>query len=142
MMPLRSLLFSGNGRLEACLVQDFAHISIGDTGPHVQLIHDALRAIDGLDVASDEIANMQYGRTTAAAVLAYKRKRKIINRNYQSTEDDIVGKMTIKSMDDELFRLQSQPSQTDKRFGTCNNNEPPLVVQLTPPAPPIGGKIG
>ena len=87
-MPFRSLLFSGNRRLEACLVQDSAHISIGDTGPHVQLIHDALRAIDGLDVASDEIANMQYGRTTAAAVLAYKKKRKIINRSYQSTEDD------------------------------------------------------
>ncbi|MCY2978476.1 MAG: hypothetical protein NTU79_07405 [Planctomycetota bacterium] len=40
---------------------------------------------------------------TAAAVLAYKTKRKIINRDYQMTADNIVGKMTMASLDREML---------------------------------------
>ena len=37
-----------------------------------------------------------------AAVLAFKKKRKIINRAYAQQGDDIVGKMTIKALDDDM----------------------------------------
>ena len=42
---------------------------------------------------------------TAAAVVAYKRTRKIINYKYQTEADDIVGKMTIAALDRELLGL-------------------------------------
>jgi hypothetical protein len=107
-MALRSLLFSGNARLNSCLVNDSAHVVVGDQGDHVTLIQDALRAIDALDVADGEVEARLYGPTTAAAVLAYKKKRKIINQSYQSKEDSIVGKMTIKSLDGDLALIEGK----------------------------------
>jgi hypothetical protein len=41
--------------------------------------------------------------------LRYKTSRQIINRAYQSTPDNIVGKMTIKSLDTELLARQDRP---------------------------------
>jgi peptidoglycan hydrolase-like protein with peptidoglycan-binding domain len=107
-MALRSLLFSGNARLNSCLVHDSAHVVVGDQGDHVILIQDALRAIDALDVADGDVEARLYGSTTAAAVLAYKKKRKIVNQSYQSKEDSIVGKMTIKALDDDLVLIQGK----------------------------------
>src|SRR5690348_12241104 len=98
-MPLNSLLFAGDPRLEKCLISDPAHVQLGDAGEFVTLIQDALRAMDQLEIDPAEIEQKRYGRSTAAAVLAYKRKRGIINRSYQSAADNIVGKMTIKSLD-------------------------------------------
>jgi len=99
-MPLKSKLFSGDPRLEDCAVRDAAHVQRGDRGPFVALIQDALNLLDKAGLTSDGI----YGKDTAAAVLSYKQKRSIINRSYQTKADDIVGKMTIASMDDELSR--------------------------------------
>ena len=48
------------------------------------------------------LASSSYGPSTKAAVLAYKTRRQIINRSYQSTPDAIVGKMTIASLDAEV----------------------------------------
>jgi hypothetical protein len=45
---------------------------------------------------------MTYGPGTATAVLAYKTARGIINPAFQAQPDNIVGKMTIRRMDDEL----------------------------------------
>lgn len=101
-MPLKSLIFAGNDRLQACLVNDAAHITPGSTGEHVQLIQLALGLVDGWQIDEIEFESMLYGETTTAAVLAYKRKRKIINHNYQQTEDNIVGKMTIESLDTDM----------------------------------------
>lgn len=42
-------------------------------------------------------------------MLAYKRKRKIINYAYQQTEDNIVGKMTIKRLDEDLAIAEEAP---------------------------------
>ena len=39
----------------------------------------------------------------AAAVLAYKKKRNIINWSYQQQADNIVGKMTIAALDAEIW---------------------------------------
>ena len=101
-MPLRSKLFRGDPKLEACLVNDSAHIITGAVGPHVSKIHTALFATDGADVAAAELQAARYGPSTAAAVLAFKRKRDIVNRSYQTQADDIVGKMTIAALDGEM----------------------------------------
>ena len=110
-MALVSKLFSGDPRLEACLVSDPAHVTPGSVGDFVGKIQQAL-IVMGLGVISaDEIAAQRYGNTTAAAVLEYKRERKIINFSYQKTADNIVGKMTIAKLDEEMaaFEKKNQP---------------------------------
>jgi hypothetical protein len=101
-MALRSEIFSGDPKLESAAVHDGAHILPGSSGPHIEKIQVALMLLDSASIASRELAADLYGETTAAAVLAYKRKRNIINRSYQSTADNIVGKMTITSLDSEM----------------------------------------
>jgi peptidoglycan hydrolase-like protein with peptidoglycan-binding domain len=93
LMALLSTLFRGDALLEAALVSDPAHITPGARGPHVTKIQQALNTLDDADIIEDAV----YGRATADAVLAYKRKRNIINRRYQTQADNIVGKMTIPS---------------------------------------------
>lgn len=66
---------------------------------HVLLIQEALMMLDNARIDTAELESLQYGQSTAAATLAYKRKRNIVNRAYQMTADDIVGKMTIDSLD-------------------------------------------
>jgi hypothetical protein len=95
-------LFRGVPALEACLVRDSAHVTPGTVGPHVPKIQKALLMIDRVVVDADEVEDMRYGDSTAAAVLAYKSKRNIINQSYQSRADNIVGKMTIRALDKEV----------------------------------------
>jgi hypothetical protein len=109
-MPLKSYLFADSERLNACLVHDQAHVKLGDSGDYVEDIQIALQHIDGLVIDKIELGSRRYGPSTAAAVLAYKKKRKIINRAYESTEDDIVGKMTIASLDAEMVARQKPPT--------------------------------
>jgi len=108
-MPLESKLFKGDPALAACHVQDSAHITSGAVGPHVGKIHTALFILDNYSVARDELRTQRYGESTAAGVLAYKRKRNIINLSYQTQADNIVGKMTVAAMDAELFRKEHAP---------------------------------
>src|SRR3954454_13771099 len=98
-MPLLSKLLKDNPRLQACLTSDPAHVTPGSKGPHVHLIQLALMIIDRLPISAGEYNAQQCGPTTAAAVLSYKTDRGVINRNYQTTADNIVGKMTIASLD-------------------------------------------
>src|SRR3954470_16686544 len=105
-MPLQSQLFTGDSALEACLTQDARHITKGAAGRHVSKIQQALQTLDSARIAPEELAAGRYGQSTAAAVLAYKTRRRIINRAYQATPDDIVGKMTIASLDNELVAKQ------------------------------------
>ena len=102
-MPLRSKLFRGAPKLEACLVSDPAHVTPGASGPHVAKIHTALFLVDGAAAASAELERQHYGPATTAAVLAFKRKRHIINYSYQTKADNIVGKMTIAALDAEVL---------------------------------------
>jgi hypothetical protein len=104
-MPLVSLLLRDEPRLQACLVADTAHVVPGTAGRHVGLIHKVLLVLDKADISASELRSSLYGPTTTAAVLAYKRKRNIVNRAYQTTADNIVGKMTIAKMDNELVLL-------------------------------------
>ena len=52
---------------------------------------------------------MRYGPSTADVVLAYKRKRNIINYSYQTTADNIVGKMTMAALDKEMLAREINP---------------------------------
>lgn len=118
-MPLKSFLFKGNARLEKCLVSHAAHVKPGDSGPHVRDIQIALECLDELIIAPSEQEAMRYGPSTAAAVLAYKKKRKIINRSYQNAEDNIVGIMTMASLDQEMFNRQTRPEKPRRTI--CRN---------------------
>lgn len=102
---LTSILFKNNAQLQACAVRDSAHVASGSRGEHVARIQKALILLDNAKLAMDGV----YGPGTAAAVLAYKRKRNIVNTSYQKTADDIVGIMTIQSMDRELNSLARPP---------------------------------
>jgi hypothetical protein len=109
-MPLQSQLFQGDAKLEACLIQDSAHVTKGAVGDHVAKIQFALGVLGDLRIAENELSAQTYGPSTAAAVLAFKTQRNIINRSYQTTADDIVGKMTIAALDREMFDEENQAS--------------------------------
>lgn len=108
MAELKSDLFKGDARLEACATTPSAHVAPTtpfEKGEHVAKIHAALLNMQPTPaIEVTEKRQLTYGPTTAAAVLEYKRARGIINPAYQSTPDNIVGQMTIKAMDAELIR--------------------------------------
>jgi peptidoglycan hydrolase-like protein with peptidoglycan-binding domain len=104
-MALRSPLFQGDAKLDAAAVSDPAHITPGARGDHVRKIQLALIQLDSANIDADG----SYGPKTAAAVLAYKQKRGIINRSYQTQADNITGKMTLAAMDEELIRTAPPP---------------------------------
>jgi hypothetical protein len=132
-VPLKSFQFAGNQRFEQCLVIDSAHVVPGEVGPHVRDIQVAIEIIDNVKIDDSEKIAGRYGPSTAAAVLQYKKKRKIINRSYQSTEDNIVGKMTIASLDEEMFRRQTVPARGGQPV--CRRRDgPPLVAEVVDPA--------
>lgn len=105
-MSLLSLLFRGNAALEACAVRDEAHILEGAKGEHVAKIQFALFRIDRSVIDRNELVSQTYGKSTAAAVLQFKQRRAIINRSYQASADNIVGKMTIVALDREFLTVQ------------------------------------
>ncbi len=108
-MPLKSSTFANDQQLESCLVNDTAHLTLGVQGEFVAKVQAALIFLDGLTIDEAELDALIYGKSTAAAVLSFKKRRKIINRSYQQHEDDIVGKMTIKALDDELAIGENAP---------------------------------
>jgi hypothetical protein len=107
-MSLRSDLFKGDRALENCLVLDSAHILTGAVGDHVNKIQLALLVLDNATIARAELTTKRYGQSTAAAVLAYKTKRRIINFSYQKQADNIVGRMTIDKLDQEMFTREQR----------------------------------
>jgi peptidoglycan hydrolase-like protein with peptidoglycan-binding domain len=116
-MGLQSKLFRGDPALEGCLIRDSAHVQQGAMGNHVQKIQTALNRLDDLSINSGELAAKRYGPSTAAAVLAFKKKRHIVNLNYQTREDNIVGKMTIAALDKEMLQLEQATLKIVTREG-------------------------
>jgi peptidoglycan hydrolase-like protein with peptidoglycan-binding domain len=104
-MALTSILFKNSAPLQACAVSNVSHITQGARGEHVARIQKALNLLDDAGLDIDGI----YGPATAAAVLAYKRDRRIVNPGYQTAPDNIVGIMTIAAMDRELNDLPRTP---------------------------------
>jgi hypothetical protein len=113
-MPLSSTLFTKpnrDQRLEDCLTQDSRHITLGAIGDHVSKIQLALIRLtagpgrENLKLTVDG----KYGSATATAVKIYKSSpsRNILGSG-QKTPDDIVGKLTIKSLDDEMRIIEEE----------------------------------
>jgi len=121
-MPLQSRRFKGDPALEAAAVSDPAHILTGAVGAHVEKLQAALIELDDARIDGDELQSFLYGSSTAAAVLTYKKKRNIINRSYQTQADDIVGKMTMRSLDQEMLARESS-----RTIRLCNREETKLV---------------
>ena len=101
-MALQSSLFKGDRALEACLIRDSAHLTVGVAGEHVSKVQQAILALDATGINNSELASTLYGGSTAAAVLNYKRHRNIVNLSYETSPDNIVGKMTINRLDTEI----------------------------------------
>ena len=134
-MPLKSNLLSGDKQLEACAVRDPAHILPGSVGTHVARIQIALAILDGASIDSKEAKSHTYGPSTAAAVLAYKKKRNIINWSYQQQADNIVGKMTIAALDAEMWGKEKSDSRLRwvprHRYGNVGQGEKLRFAQVT-----------
>ena len=130
-VALKSRLFRGDVKLEAAATTDPAHVLTGASGDHVGRLQSALAFLDGAAIDGKERDKRTYGPSTAAAVLAYKRKRNIVNRAYQSQPDDIVGKMTIAALDQEMVAFESaQPTQVCNRTegGPADPNQIPRII--------------
>ena len=108
MAGLISELFKGDHRLEACLVDHGAHVTAGARGDHVAKLQYALLVLEPGKISGKELEQKRYGPDTARLVLAYKARRKIINFSYQSKPDDIIGKMTMRSLDTEMVAFEAR----------------------------------
>ena len=108
---LRSKHFTSppDRRLEACLVNDAAHITPGTIGDHVKRIQIALNLLSAGPGRKTVFLKVDgiYGPRTAAAVKAYKQQRRIL-QPWQTSPDDIVGKRTLKSLDEEMEVLENE----------------------------------
>ncbi len=127
-MPLISNLFRDSERLAACQRSDSAHVVPGDRGEHVRLIQIALNVIEGYAIGVAELDSRTYGPSTANAVLAYKKKRNIVNRTYQSAADNVVGRMTITALDKDMRALQTTPLPSRSR--RCYKRGAPAARRL------------
>lgn len=121
--------FKGNQQIQDCADVPMRHIKLGDSGPHVAKIQDALKQIreQGLknplmpappQIADDpDLKNKRYGKSTHDAVLKYKQDRSVINHSYQEKADPIVGQMTIRQLDEDMAFIEgrkrddAQPTQ-------------------------------
>lgn len=98
-------------RLSACLASDPQHIAPGQRGDHVKALQSALEIIRkrrpeiGLMPITDPDGN--YGASTRAIVRKYKEFHHIV-RTGQSL-DDIIGRMTISQIDNDLARPGPRP---------------------------------
>jgi len=133
---LRSKLFHGDPKLEAGAVSDPAHVLPGASGPHVGKIQLALILLDAAVIADSELDSLTYGDSTARAVLAYKRKRNIVNRSYQTQADNIVGKMTMASLDGEMVKKEPLASEPTRIF--VNYPRPRRAYRREAFAPRVG----
>ena len=113
-MPLKSVTLRGNAKLQKCLVSDSDHVTPGSRGEHVGLIQKCVLVLEQSRIGPDELRTRTYGPTTAAAVLAYKRARQVINRSYQQQADNIVGKMTIARLDEEIAKVERASTHLDR----------------------------
>ncbi len=116
-MPLVSRLFTDppNPTLDACLVDDAAHIVPGAQGSHVASIQIALSLLSDGEVFL--VIDGVYGELTAEAVFDFKEARDILAPG-QVTPDDIVGKRTLRSLDDEMAIFEEQAVATDEFIST------------------------
>lgn len=114
-MPLQSRHFTQpkrNAQLEQCLVSDPAHVTPGSQGDHVSLIQQSLNKLRDLPGGEDFRLTVsgRYDPETSAAVLEFKTKRNIVAPQRQNKADNVVGKMTIAALDEEMLALEQRQS--------------------------------
>jgi hypothetical protein len=97
-VPLISALSRGDSKLQACLVNDAAHVTPGARRDHVAKVQIALFVLDGSKIDRQELGAKQDGPSTAAVVLFSTHKRQIINYSYDTRAANIVGKMRRASL--------------------------------------------
>ena len=123
-MALQSQAFRGDAKLEAAAVSNPAHIVPGARGDHVRKIQRALNRLENAGLDPDGV----YGQGTADAVLAYKQKREIINRSYETQADNIVGLMTMAALDAEMAASEGSatgvPLVSRSPIGACDEQAP------------------
>ena len=130
-MPLKSELFTqpvGVPSLEACLVHDSAHITPGQHGEGVRRIQDALNKLSaGPGRPNYRLAvDGRYGPKTASAVQSYKNARRpALLQPWQTSADDIVGRRTLQSLDDEMAILEEESPGGDSTQYVCLTQEGP-----------------
>ena len=141
MSRVYSQLFRNDPKLEAAAISDPAHVLPNTAGLHVGKIQVAL-LLDGAVIDGGELQRLVYGPSTARAVLAYKQKRNIINRSYQTQADNIVGKMTIAALDREMLGKEplSSPARIIPLFPI--QRLPVLSAARPSSAPLVAFKIG
>jgi hypothetical protein len=134
---LRSDEFKDDPELDACATKPSAHLQVGShPGPHISKIQLALERLrpSGPAISATEKSAMAYGATTAAAVLHYKRTHvpPIVNSTYQSAPDPIVGQMTIRAMDDDLFGtpLASRNDVADRALASSRDSLRAALLHL------------
>lgn len=159
-MSLESPDFKGDKKLEACLVDNNSNITYGTIGGHVLKIQNALVKL-GFNIKNEEMQHKIYGDSTAKAVLQFKKDWEIINKNYQEKADNIVGKMTIKELDDAMrsnvyFTLPPAPIVSQSNTYWCwaasleswltvsprtQHNQQELMLMFTPWEDPHNGGL-
>jgi hypothetical protein len=109
---------AGNAQLEACAVNDRAHIHTGENnrGPHVGKIQAALRKL-GFSVSDPTDV---FGSSTAEAVFKYKGPPRNILQSFQTIPDKIVGKQTIARLDREIALIEGKGQKPAPEFGSRN----------------------
>lgn len=142
-MGLQSMLFTSpapDAQLENCLVSDPAHIGEGihAVGEHVRRIQIALNEVDAAGLVVDGV----YGGGTGDAVEAYKNKRGILSPG-QLTADRIVGKGTIRHLDDDVIEFESLTPPGDGLVSPTEAGDPHDHSQCpTPPRVSAPGPDG
>jgi hypothetical protein len=138
---LHSDLFAGNERLERCAVNHAYHVTPGSAGDFVSKIQEALVILNQAILIGTDVSSQTYGQSTADAVLDYKTDRGIINRAYQTAPDNIVGIMTINTMDTEMAAIEARmPDMIDsaRRGAFLRTFNAFTQVAGIGPAPPPG----
>ena len=120
-MPLTSDLFKDNKQLQDCAIKNSAHIVAdepplrrgeNDQGPHVALIHQALRRILPSPSFGLEEATETYGPKTAEIIRQFKAAQKppLLNKALgQKVPDNIVGMQTIAALDQQVKGKKQPP---------------------------------
>ena len=120
-MPLTSELFKDNQALQDCHRFDSAHLvanepplrrGVNDSGPHIALIHRALRKVMPGSSFGLEEATETYGPKTAEVVRQFKARQTppILNKALgQTVPDNIIGIQTIGALDKQVKLVKPIP---------------------------------
>lgn len=144
-MVLESDLFKNNQKLKDCEKEDVHHIvadeppkrrGANNKGPHIALIHTALRKIMSNPKFGLEEPNEEYGPLTAEVVRQFKLgPPMILNQALrQTTPDNIIGKQTIKALDKALVN-QKRKEIPDLPIPPIDPSQPFTVVPFNETSP-------